>query len=117
MVLNRIFYFCHREVGNFKCEEMAATIDIALVYDTLLASPGMNETVKIDLKVSRKTVLLLSSALEKGLQSSQTGQSGSVLPEFAEKESLSELEGIITDCLQKAGLSALYEKLKNLNEH
>lgn len=94
---------------------MAATIDITLVYDTLLASPGMNETVKIDLKVSRKTVLLLSRALERGMQSWQTDQPGSALPEFAEKESLSELEGIISDCLQKAGLSALYEKLKMLN--
>lgn len=96
---------------------MATTIDIALLYDTLLASPGMNETVKIDLKVSRKTVLLLSRTLERGLQSWQTDQPGSALTEFTGKESLSELEGIISDCLQKAGLSALYEKLKNLNEH
>ena len=46
---------------------MATTIDIALVYDTLLASPEMNETVKIDLRVSRKTVLLLSGVIERGL--------------------------------------------------
>ena len=94
---------------------MATTIDIALVYDTLLASPGMSETVKIDLRISRKTVLLLSRTIERGL-SWQTDQQGSVPAEFAGKESVSELEGIVSDCLQKAGLSALHEKLKNLNE-
>jgi hypothetical protein len=104
------------EVGNLKREEMATTIDIALVYDTLLASPGMSETVKIDLRVSRKTVLLLSRALERGLQSWQTDQPGFVPAEFAGTESVSELEGIISDCLQKAGLSTLHEKLKHLNE-
>ena len=93
---------------------MATTIDIALVYETLLASPGMSETVKIDLRVSRKTVLLLSRAIERGMQSWQTDQ-GSVPAEFAGKESVAELEGIVSDCLQKAGLSALHEKLKNLN--
>lgn len=95
---------------------MATTIDIALVYDTLLASPGMNETVKIDLRISRKTVLLLSRTLERGLLSWQTNQPGSTVPEFAAKESLSELEGIVSECLQKAGLTALYEKLRNINE-
>ena len=96
---------------------MATIIDIALIYDTLLASPGMNENVKIDLKISRKMVLLLISALEKGLQSWQADQPDSPLAEFTGQESLSELEGIISDCLQKAGLTVLYEKLKNLNGH
>lgn len=95
---------------------MATTIDIALLYETLLASPGMSETVKIDLRVSRKTVLLLSRAIERSMQSWQTDQQGSIPTEFAGKESISELEGIVSDCLQKAGLSALHEKLKNLNE-
>jgi hypothetical protein len=95
---------------------MATIIDIALVYDTLLASPGMSETVKIDLRVSRKTVLLLSRAIERGMQLLQTDQPGWVPTEFAGKESVSALEGIVSDCLQKAGLSALHEKLKNLNE-
>lgn len=95
---------------------MATTIDIALVYETLLASPGMSETIKIDLRVSRKTVLLLTRAIERGMQSWQTDQQGLVPAEFAGKESVSELEGIVSDCLQKAGLSALHEKLKNLNQ-
>ncbi len=44
---------------------MLTTNDVAKVYDnyikvygTILSIPGMNETVKIDLKISRKNVLL-----------------------------------------------------------
>jgi hypothetical protein len=33
---------------------MLTTNDVAKVYDTILRIPGMNETVKIDLKVSRR---------------------------------------------------------------
>ncbi|TKT84890.1 hypothetical protein [Dyadobacter frigoris] len=94
---------------------MTTTIDISLVVDTLLASPGMSETVKINLSVSRKTVLLLTRCIEKGLQSLQTNEAGSAFPEFARKESLSELEGIVADSLQKAGLTELNEKLKALS--
>ncbi|GLU56250.1 hypothetical protein [Dyadobacter frigoris] len=94
---------------------MATTIDIALIYDTVLASPGMSENVKINLSVSRKTVLLLTQTIEKGLQAFQMNEQGSNFSEFAGKQSLAELDGIISDCLQKAGLTELNEKLKTLN--
>ncbi len=38
-----------------------ATNVLSKVYETLLCSPGMNEAVKIDVKINRKTVLLLNS--------------------------------------------------------
>jgi hypothetical protein len=41
--------------------------DVAKVFDTVLSIPGMSETVKIDLKISRKNVLLLSCLIEQGL--------------------------------------------------
>ena len=94
---------------------MATTIDVALIYDTLLASPGMNDTVKINLSVSRKTVLLLTHTIERGLQTWQTSEQVSNFPEFGGKQSLAELEGLISDCLQKAGLTELNEKLKIVN--
>ncbi len=46
---------------------MLTTNDVAKVYDTILSMPGMNETVKIDLKISRRNVLLLNNVLERGL--------------------------------------------------
>ncbi len=41
--------------------------EMEVVYDTLLCIPGMNDQVKVDLKLSRKNVLLLSQAVERGL--------------------------------------------------
>jgi len=42
---------------------MLTTSDVAKVYDTILGIPGMNEMVKIDMKISRKNVLLLHSVI------------------------------------------------------
>lgn len=41
--------------------------EVAKVFDTVLSIPGMSENVKIDLKISRKNVLLLSHFIEQGL--------------------------------------------------
>ena len=46
---------------------MLTTNDVAKVYDTILSIPGMNETVKIDMRISRKNVLLLNSVIKRGL--------------------------------------------------
>ena len=42
---------------------MLTTTDVAKVYDTILSIPGMNETVKIDMGISRKNALLLNSVI------------------------------------------------------
>ncbi len=46
---------------------MLTTNDVTKVYDTILSMPGMNDSVKIDLKISRWNVLLLNSVIERGL--------------------------------------------------
>ncbi len=46
---------------------MFSTTDIAKIYDTVLSIPGMNETVKIDLRIPCKNVLLLLKVIERGL--------------------------------------------------
>jgi len=89
------------------------TNDAVKVFDTILCAPGMNETVKIDLKISRKNVLLLSSVIERGLSSKEDDKSN--LLESVSKENLQELNAFSTECLQKAGLTELNEKLKSLN--
>ena len=76
------------------------------VYELLLSVPGMGETVKLDLKLPRKNVLficqLLGGSIEKG---------DSPLAEILGKETLDELRGIITDCLDKAGLTELERRM------
>jgi len=85
---------------------------LGAVYETLLCSPGMNEAVKIDLKISRKTILLLSSLIENGTGDKETLATGLIglIPE----EDREELKNFGDECLKKAGLKELSEKIKTL---
>jgi hypothetical protein len=86
--------------------------DAALVFDTILSTPGMNETVKIDLKISRKNVLLLCHVIERGLL--ENDGCPSVLLHRTAEENISELKQLSADCLGRAGLTELHEKLADL---
>ena len=92
---------------------MLTANDVAKVFDTILSTPGMNEMVKIDLKISRKNVLLLNHVIERGLtiENDASGLLGSL-----SKEGLSELKNVSEECLQKAGLVELNQKLTTLSE-
>ena len=92
---------------------MMTVNDVTRVYDTILSIPGMNETVKIDLKVSRKNILLLSNIIEIGL-SAKNGQGPTSLLSIASKDTIQELKEFAIDCLEKAGLKELNEKLCTL---
>lgn len=94
---------------------MLTTNDVAKVFDTILSTPGMNEMVKIDLKISRKNVLLLNHVIERGLSVKEKDTSVSLLGSVTE-ESLQELKVLADECLQKAGLIALSEKLNTLGD-
>ena len=93
---------------------MLTTNDITQVYDTILSIPGMNDTVKIDLKISRKNVLLLTRVIERGLSVKQDDKSSNIL-DIVPKDILQEFTALADDCLKKAGLTDLSEKLKTLN--
>lgn len=94
---------------------MLTTNDVAKVFDTILSTPGMNEMVKIDLKISRKNVLLLNHVIERGLSAKEDDKSLSLLGNVPE-ESLQELKVVADECLQKAGLIELSEKLNTLGD-
>ncbi|MFH6999409.1 hypothetical protein ACHRVZ_15880 [Flavobacterium sp. FlaQc-57] len=87
---------------------MITASDAARVFDTVLSIPGMNEMVKIDLKISRKNVLLLSHIISDGLvmEKDPSALLGSI-----SEEGKSELKNLSLECLQKAGLVELNEKL------
>nr|WP_072974961.1 hypothetical protein [Flavobacterium saccharophilum] len=94
---------------------MMTTNDVAKVFDTVLSIPGMNDVVKIDLKISRKNVLLLNHVIERGL-SVNDNDKPSILMTSIPDENLQELRFFGDECLQKAGLIELSEKLKTLSE-
>ena len=81
-------------------------MEASLVFDTLLSSPGMSENVKIDLRLNRKTVLLLNRAVERGLKK-DTGGDITDLVTTANKEALQDLQSVLTEFLQKAGMTEL----------
>lgn len=93
---------------------MLTTNEITQVYDTILSIPGMKDTVKIDLKILRKNVLLLTRVIERGLAIKQDDKSSNIL-DIVPKEILQEITALADDCLKKAGLTDLSEKLKTLN--
>jgi len=93
---------------------MLTTTDVAKVYDTILSIPGMNETVKIDMRISRKNVLLLNSVIKRGLATKDDDKSLNLLANIP-LEALQELNALADDCLTKAGLTELSEKLNSLS--
>ena len=70
--------------------------------------------MKIDLRISRKNVLLLNSVIERGLLAKDDDKSSNLLKSVPQ-ETLQELRTLATDCLQKAGLIELSEKLNSLS--
>ncbi len=75
----------------------------------------MNDTVKIDLKISRKNVLLLNRVIERGLTLKQDDKSSNLL-DIVPEDTLQELTSLADDCLKKAGITELSEKLKSLKQ-
>jgi hypothetical protein len=94
---------------------MLTTNDVAKVFDTILSTTGMNEMVKIDLKISRKNVLLLNHVIERGLSGKEDDKSLSLLGNVPQ-ESVQELRVLTDERLQKAGLIELREKLNTLGK-
>jgi hypothetical protein len=80
-----------------------ATSVLSKVYETLLCSPGMNEAVKIDVKIDRKTVLLLSSVIDGAL--AKEGGNAQELLKLVPTEDAEALKNFGEECLKKAGLS------------
>lgn len=93
---------------------MLTTNDVAKVVETILSIPGMNEMVKMDVKMSRKNLLLLSQVISRGL-SAEGDEKSSIVLSGIPKENLGELKTIATEMLEKGGLKELNEKLNSLS--
>lgn len=93
---------------------MMTNNELAQVFDTVLSSPGINEAVRIDMRISRKAVLLLHQIMEAGLNGKEI-QEGIPISGFLSAETQEELKTLGSDFLQKAGLVEMSEKLRQLN--
>jgi len=89
---------------------MLSPKDVAVIYETLLSSPGMSGTVKVSISVTRKTLLLLTKVIEHGLALKEEKSEGSLL-NIVEAASLDELKDVIAVLLDKGGLTEMNDKL------
>jgi hypothetical protein len=87
--------------------------ELASVYDTIMSIPGMNDPIKIDLKISRRNVLLLSQAINKALSTEPSADSVNLI-DICSSESKEELTAFSTECLHKSGLNELSDRLGKL---
>ncbi|TXJ24905.1 MAG: hypothetical protein E6Q24_15265 [Chitinophagaceae bacterium] len=92
---------------------MLSVKDVAIVYETLLATPGMNDTVKVSLHIPRKQVLLLSKLIEIGMEARSDEGKPTVLS-AADAATLEELAALSGELLKKAGLTEMNEKINAL---
>ncbi len=92
---------------------MLTKTEMARIYETMLSIPGMNETVKIPLSISRKNILLLCKVIERGMNVKETDEKALSLPEIMTKEVLQELQLLPAELLEKAGLTDLHKKLQS----
>lgn len=93
---------------------MLAKNDVAKVYDTVLSIPGMNDEVKVVLKISRKNLLLLTKLIERGMNGKDSEDKSVSVLDTVPKETLLELGEVSGQLLNKAGLTEMNEKLKSL---
>ena len=91
---------------------MLSSKDVTVVYETLLSSPGMNDSVKISLHIPRRNILLLTKIIELGLSVKESEQG--VIMQVVGKETIADINGLTGDLLQKAGLTEVYSKLNAL---
>lgn len=92
---------------------MIAKNDVAKVYETILSIPGMNDEVKVSLKISRKHLLLLNKLIERGLNGKDSEDKAISVLDTVPKETLDDLGEIASQLLHKAGLTEMNEKLKS----
>lgn len=95
---------------------MLAKNDVAKVYETLLSIPGMNEEVKVPLKISRKNLLLLTKVIERGLNGKESDDKSISVLDIVAPETLQQLGEISGQLLHKAGLAEMNDKLKELEK-
>lgn len=87
--------------------------DLPNIYEMLAVMPGMNDTVKIEIRVTRKLAFLLSKVIEKGLDFRDNENIQSLMNAF-DAQPVEDLKNLPDEILRKAGLIELNEKLKNI---
>ena len=92
---------------------MLSKNDVVAFYEMLLTSPGMNDEIKITIRISRKNALALSKIIELGF-ANKSGNEADELFSVVNSNSVEEIKAITTDILSKSGLTETYNRLNVL---
>ncbi|MGC4038332.1 MAG: hypothetical protein QM764_20380 [Chitinophagaceae bacterium] len=92
---------------------MIAKSEIVKIYETILSVPGMSDEIKVNLKISRKNLLLMTKIIERGLNAKDVEDKSVTILEIMPKETLSKLSEISVELLQRAGLTEINDRLKS----
>jgi hypothetical protein len=101
-------------IFNKNQRHMENKVEINLLFETLLSSPGMNEQVKLDMKLTRKATLALAAGLRAGLTGAKENPSSLLF--FAGETVAADLGDFIEKLLSKAGLIEVHQKLQQLSK-
>ncbi|HWV73575.1 MAG TPA: hypothetical protein VN040_17760 [Pseudosphingobacterium sp.] len=82
------------------------------VMEALLSSPGMEQEVKIDIRIPRKLVLFLCYSIEHGIKAKDSG----AITNLMSTEMVAELNMLSEGFQEKAGLTTLQTHLSQLLE-
>jgi hypothetical protein len=90
---------------------MLSAKDVVVVFETLLASPGMGDAVKVSVNQPRKLILLLVKVIDSGLKNREDG-----LLAGMDESTADAIKSISDELLKKAGLTELNEKISLLTQ-
>jgi hypothetical protein len=90
---------------------MLTAKEVELLYETLLANKWIDQTVKIDLRLSRRVILGLSKLIEIGLADENRVADSLLQATLPEADVL---RAIPAELREKAELTEMYEKMSAL---
>jgi hypothetical protein len=89
---------------------MLSKQDLSKLYETVLATPGMQDVIKIDLRMERRQVLLLHQIIQRGIALKEDDTEAGI-PRV--EGNLEAIQKAASDLLTKAGLTEINEKLNS----
>jgi hypothetical protein len=90
---------------------MLTAKELTLLYETLLANSWMEEQVRIDLRLSRRSALALSKLIEIGLEEENRTADSLLQATLRETDIVSTIPA---ELRKKANLTEMYEKMSAL---
>ncbi|MEC5144938.1 hypothetical protein [Chitinophaga sp. 212800010-3] len=90
---------------------MLSAKDVTVIFETLLASPGMGDSVKVSIVQPRKLILLLAKVIDAGLKNKEDS-----LLNGMNDATVDAIKSIAEELLKKAGLTELNEKISLLTQ-